>query len=76
MISVTGIIFHGPPGYILWTIQRVYSGHHAPILSTKNLQDAHSARVPDVSLPLYLMLDCADGVLYPAPAIELMNTVR
>ncbi len=67
IISVTGIIITA--GYILWTIQRVYLGSTPEKLST--LKDLTPREIL-MFAPLIILIILL-GV-YPAPAIELMNS--
>lgn len=67
MISVTGIIFTA--GYILWTVQRVYLGERPDKL--KDLKDLTPREILAFT-PLIILIVFLG--IYPAPAIELMNT--
>jgi NADH-quinone oxidoreductase subunit M len=67
MISVIGIIFTA--GYILWTVQRVYLGKRPDKL--KDLKDLTPREIL-VFTPLIILIVFLG--IYPAPAIELMNT--
>lgn len=65
--SVTGIIFTA--GYILWTIQRVFLGDRPEKL--KDLKDLTPREILAFT-PLIILIVLLG--IYPAPAIELMNT--
>ncbi len=67
IISVTGIIITA--GYILWTIQRVYLGSTPENLTS--LKDLTPREIL-MFVPLIILIILL-GV-YPAPAIELMNS--
>jgi len=67
MIAVTGIIITA--AYILWTIQRVFLGEKSE--RVKNLTDL-TPREYLAFLPLIILIILLG--IYPAPAIELMNS--
>ncbi|MDZ7717642.1 MAG: NADH-quinone oxidoreductase subunit M [Balneolaceae bacterium] len=67
IVSVTGIIFTA--GYILWTIQRVFLGERPEKL--KDLKDLTPREILAFT-PLIILIIFLG--IYPAPAIELMNT--
>lgn len=67
IISVTGIIITA--AYILWTIQRVFLGKTPEKL--ENLKDL-TTREYIMFVPLIVLIILLG--IYPAPAIELMNT--
>jgi NADH-quinone oxidoreductase subunit M len=67
MIAVTGIIITA--AYILWTIQRVFLGEKSE--KVKNLTDL-TPREYLAFLPLIVLIILLG--IYPAPAIELMNS--
>ena len=67
MIAVTGIIITA--AYILWTIQRVFLGEKSE--KVKNLADL-TPREYLAFLPLIILIILLG--IYPAPAIELMNS--
>lgn len=67
IISVTGIIITA--AYILWTIQRIFLGKTPEKL--ENLKDL-TPREYIMFIPLIVLIILLG--IYPAPAIELMNT--
>ena len=67
IIAVTGIIITA--AYILWTIQRVFLGEKSE--KVKNLKDL-TPREYLAFLPLIILIVLLG--IYPAPAIELMNS--
>ena len=67
IISVTGIIITA--GYILWTVQRVFLGYTPEKL--KDLKDL-TPREIFMFVPLIVLIILLG--IYPAPAIELMNS--
>lgn len=67
ILSVTGIIITA--GYILWTVQRVYLGNIPEKLT--DLKDLTSREI-FMFVPLIILIILLG--IYPAPAIELMNS--